>query len=64
MRGLTLVRADASQREWFARNGVAVHAVSRAPLNTTLDRVCLIRIAFVLAAIWAATPEHQHELGV
>ena len=33
---LTVVRADASQREWFACNGVAVHAVSRAPLNKAL----------------------------
>jgi hypothetical protein len=33
---LTLVRADASQHEWFACNGVAVHAASRAPLNKAL----------------------------
>jgi hypothetical protein len=37
--GLTLVRADASQRGRSACNGVAVHAVhavSRAPLNKAL----------------------------
>src|SRR5437763_1714941 len=36
MRSLTLVGADASQREWFACNGDAVHAASRAPLNKAL----------------------------
>ena len=34
---LTVVRADARKREWFARNGVAVHAVSRTPLNKALE---------------------------
>jgi hypothetical protein len=32
-----LVRADAYQRGWFACNGVAVHAVPRAPLNLVLS---------------------------
>ena len=35
----TCVRADASQHEWFACNGVAVHAASRAPLNTALESI-------------------------
>ena len=34
---LTPVRADASQREWFARDGVGLHTVRRAPLNTRLE---------------------------
>jgi hypothetical protein len=34
---LTLVRADARKREWFARNGVGVRAVSHAPLNKSLE---------------------------
>ena len=34
---LTLVRADARKREWYACNGVGLHAVSRAPLNKLLE---------------------------
>ena len=36
MWGLTLVRSDARKRELFARNGVGMQAVSRAPLNKAL----------------------------
>jgi hypothetical protein len=35
---LTVVRAYASQHEWCAYDGVAVHAASRAPLNKSLER--------------------------
>jgi hypothetical protein len=34
--GLTLVRADARKREWFAYNGDGMRAVSRAPRNKAL----------------------------
>jgi hypothetical protein len=36
---ITLVRADARKREWFACSGVGVRAASRAPLNKALERM-------------------------
>ena len=45
-----LVRADA-EGEWFARNGVAVHAVSCAPLNKALG-------ILPKGGIYVETPKH------
>src|SRR5688572_29571020 len=39
IRVLTLVRADARKREWFACNGVGMRAASRARLNKSLGRM-------------------------
>jgi hypothetical protein len=48
---LTLVRADASQHEWFACNGVAVHAPSRAALNKALGVMNTVPRVLLLSAL-------------
>ena len=47
------MRADARKREWFACNGVAVQAPSRAPLNAK-DRYTLLspRLLTELRRYW------------
>jgi hypothetical protein len=59
-RAHTLVRADASQREWFARDDVGMRAASRAPLNKALGhmtgrhvfyRAGLINLAYHVLAL-------------
>jgi hypothetical protein len=37
---LTIIRADARERDWFACYSVGAHAVSRAPLNMSLGLRC------------------------
>jgi hypothetical protein len=61
-RNLTLVRADARKREWFACNGVGMRAVSRAPLNEALEGTSLPRELIFLVS--APPPEAGIEAGV
>ena len=58
---LTPVRADARKREWFVCDGVAVHVVSRAPLNISLDAEHLVGPETSSKVVGAHYEEEDHE---
>ena len=65
-RHLPLVRADASQRGWYACNGVAVHAASRAPLNKALGvkDMTTIRVRVNGVETWTLGGPEMPQVGV